>query len=35
LGPVGLFVTTMITVITLVRREFASTSREVLLQDET
>ena len=35
LGPFGLFVTTAITVFTLVRREFASTSREVLLQDET
>jgi uncharacterized membrane protein len=35
LGPIGLLITTTMTVFILVRREFASASREVLLQDET
>ena len=35
LGPIGLIATTFLTVFILVRREFASASREVLLQDET
>lgn len=35
LGPVGLLIATLITVFILVRREFASASRAVLLQDES
>ncbi|MBU2936594.1 MULTISPECIES: DUF599 domain-containing protein [Pacificibacter] len=35
LGPVGLIVAILITVFILVRREFTSASRAVLLQDET
>ena len=35
LGPIGLIVMTTITIFILIRREFASTSREVLLLDET
>lgn len=35
LGPIGLIVATVMTVFILVRREFASASREVLLQSET
>ncbi|MEN8833790.1 MAG: DUF599 domain-containing protein [Pacificibacter sp.] len=34
LGPIGLLIATLMTVFILVRREFASASREVLLQDE-
>lgn len=34
LGPVGLLVSTTITLFILLRREFASTSREILLRDE-
>jgi uncharacterized membrane protein len=35
LGPVGLLVTTLLTTLVLLRREFASSSRETLLLDET
>jgi uncharacterized membrane protein len=35
IGPIGLLITTTMTVFILVRREFASASREVLLRDET